>query len=54
MNKFLFNRENDITGILENTFAVEHNSFGQMQIHELKPNGIDIPVTEENKKKYVK
>ncbi|XP_041474535.1 E3 ubiquitin-protein ligase SMURF2-like [Lytechinus variegatus] len=46
--------ENDITGILENTFAVEHNSFGQMQVHELKPNGMNIPVTEENKKKYVK
>ncbi|XP_071509511.1 E3 ubiquitin-protein ligase SMURF2-like [Diadema setosum] len=46
--------ENDITDVLENTFAVEHNSFGQMQVHELKPNGISIPVTEENKRKYVK
>ncbi|XP_072030008.1 E3 ubiquitin-protein ligase SMURF2-like [Amphiura filiformis] len=46
--------ENDITGILENMFCVEHDSFGEMQAHELKPNGKNIPVTEENKMEYVK
>ncbi|XP_033630687.1 E3 ubiquitin-protein ligase SMURF2-like [Asterias rubens] len=46
--------DNDITGVIENTFAVEHYSFGQMQTHDLKPNGKNIPVTEDNKKEYVK
>ena len=36
------------------TFAVNHDAFGQLQVHELKPNGRDIQVTEENKKEYVK
>jgi E3 ubiquitin ligase SMURF1/2 len=36
------------------TFAVNHDSFGQLQVHELKPNGRDIMVTEENKKEYVR
>ena len=35
-------------------FCVEHDSFGEVQAHELKPNGKNIPVTEENKKEYVK
>ena len=46
--------ENDITGHLENTFCVEMNVFGERKSHELKPNGDNIPVTEENKKEYVK
>ena len=46
--------ENDITGIIHNTFSVEHNAFGEMQIHELKPGGKDVEVTEDNKKEYVK
>jgi E3 ubiquitin ligase SMURF1/2 len=46
--------ENDITGHLENTFCVEQDSFGERKSHELKPNGDDIQVTEENKKEYVK
>ena len=45
---------NDITGIIHNTFSVEHNAFGEMQVHELKPGGKDVEVTEENKKEYVK
>lgn len=47
-------RENDITDVLHQTFSVNHNSFGHLQVHELKPNGKDIPVTEENKKEYVR
>ncbi|KAJ8037541.1 E3 ubiquitin-protein ligase SMURF2 [Holothuria leucospilota] len=46
--------KNDITDILENTFSVEHDSFGHLQCHELKPGGRDVPVTEENKREYVK
>lgn len=47
-------RENDITGIIDNTFTVEHESFGVLQMRELKPGGSNIVVTEDNKKEYVK
>jgi len=45
--------ENDITDVIENTFSVEDDKFGEIVIHDLKPGGRDIPVTEENKKEYV-
>ncbi|PNF23201.1 E3 ubiquitin-protein ligase SMURF2 [Cryptotermes secundus] len=46
--------ENNITGVIDTTFSVEHNSFGVLRVHELKPGGREIVVTEENKKEYVK
>ncbi|PIK36977.1 putative E3 ubiquitin-protein ligase SMURF2 [Apostichopus japonicus] len=46
--------KNDITDILENTFSVEHDSFGHLQCHELKPGGSNVPVSQENKREYVK
>ncbi|XP_059470031.1 E3 ubiquitin-protein ligase SMURF2 [Neocloeon triangulifer] len=46
--------DNNITGVIDTTFSVEHNSFGELKEHELKPGGKDIPVTEENKKEYVR
>ncbi|KAK7939424.1 hypothetical protein WMY93_002750 [Mugilogobius chulae] len=46
--------ENDITSVLDHAFCVEHNAFGKFLQHELKPNGRNIPVTEENKKEYVR
>uniref|UniRef100_A0A9J7YMY5 E3 ubiquitin-protein ligase n=1 Tax=Cyprinus carpio carpio TaxID=630221 RepID=A0A9J7YMY5_CYPCA len=46
--------ENDIASVLDHTFCVEHNAFGKFLQHELKPNGKNIPVTEENKKEYVR
>ncbi|XP_034151253.1 E3 ubiquitin-protein ligase SMURF1 isoform X2 [Esox lucius] len=46
--------ENDITSVLDHTFCVEHSAFGKFLQHELKPNGRNIPVTEENKKEYVR
>lgn len=49
-----FNRENDITPVLDHTFCVEHNAFGRILQHELKPNGRNVPVTEDNKKEYVR
>uniref|UniRef100_A0A8C0KNP9 HECT-type E3 ubiquitin transferase n=1 Tax=Canis lupus dingo TaxID=286419 RepID=A0A8C0KNP9_CANLU len=49
-----FHRENDITPVLDHTFCVEHNAFGRILQHELKPNGRNVPVTEENKKEYVR
>jgi len=35
------------------TFAVEHQSFGQTTNYNLKEDGESIQVTEENKKEYV-
>lgn len=46
--------ENDITDIIDLTFSVETDDFGNMKTVDLKPNGRDIPVTEENKQEYVK
>lgn len=46
--------ENNISGIIESTFSVENNSFGVLKVHELKPSGATISVTEENKREYVK
>ena len=46
-------RENDITNVIYQSFAVEKSSFGSLNSFELKPDGKDIPVTEENKKEYV-
>ncbi|KAG0231894.1 hypothetical protein BGW42_008561 [Actinomortierella wolfii] len=46
--------ENDITDIVEETFSVETDDFGNTKIVDLKPNGRSIPVTEENKHEYVK
>lgn len=53
-NSFSIHRENKIPGIIEATFSVENNSFGALVVHELKPNGAQIAVTEENKREYVK
>ena len=47
-------RENDISNVIEHTFCVDMDSFGEMKQHELKSGGKDIPVNEENKKEYVK
>ncbi|EDV37005.1 uncharacterized protein Dana_GF11657 [Drosophila ananassae] len=46
--------ESNISGIIESTFSVENNSFGALVVHELKPGGASITVTEENKREYVK
>lgn len=34
-------------------FSVDEDFFGQMQQHELKPGGSEIPVTNENKQEYI-
>ena len=46
--------ENNISDVIDTTFSVEHDSFGVLKVHELKKNGRNIPVTEQNKKEYVK
>lgn len=45
--------ENDITDVLDNTFSVDDDRFGEVVTIDLKEGGRDIPVTNENKKDYV-
>src|SRR5271168_3473770 len=45
--------ENDITDILDQTFSVDDEQFGETKTVDLKPGGRDIQVTNENKKEYV-
>jgi E3 ubiquitin-protein ligase NEDD4 len=45
--------ENDITDIIDQTFSAEDEKFGVTQTEDLKPDGRNIPVTNENKKEYV-
>lgn len=45
--------DNSIEGIVEETFTAVEDKFGEMVTVELKPNGEDIEVTDENKKEYV-
>ncbi|KAJ6613271.1 hypothetical protein B0H10DRAFT_2048963 [Mycena sp. CBHHK59/15] len=45
--------ENDITDVLDETFTMTEERFGEHVTIELKPDGGDVPVTEENKKEYV-
>lgn len=33
---------------------MENNSFGALKVHELKPSGAQIAVTDDNKREYVK
>src|SRR5712671_435625 len=45
--------ENDITDVLEESFSVTEDRFGQHVIVDLKPGGSNLPVTEANKEEYV-
>lgn len=45
--------ENDITDVLDLTFAAESDFFGKTEVLELVPGGRDIKVTEANKREYV-
>jgi len=45
---------NDITDIITETFSVEVEAFGEMQIVDLIENGRNIPVTEDNKQEYIR
>uniref|UniRef100_A0AAV2LD52 HECT-type E3 ubiquitin transferase n=1 Tax=Knipowitschia caucasica TaxID=637954 RepID=A0AAV2LD52_KNICA len=46
-------KDNDITNILELTFTVNEEVFGQVTERELKSGGANIQVTEKNKKDYI-
>lgn len=45
--------DNDITDILDQTFSVDDEQFGETITIDLKPGGRDIPVTNDNKHEYV-
>ncbi|KAF7725614.1 hypothetical protein EC973_009493 [Apophysomyces ossiformis] len=45
--------DNDITGALDLTFSTDDDRFGEVVTVDLKPNGRNIEVTEENKHEYV-
>jgi hypothetical protein len=46
--------DNDITNVIDEAFCSEYEEFGQRRIVDLKPNGRNVPVTEENKEEYVR
>ncbi|KAI9875960.1 MAG: hypothetical protein M1830_007675 [Pleopsidium flavum] len=45
--------DNDIDGVLELTFSTDDERFGETVTIDLKPNGRNIEVTNENKKEYI-
>jgi len=45
--------DNDITGVIDETFSLQEERFGELVTIELKPGGVDIEVTEENKQEFV-
>ncbi|ORX68523.1 HECT-domain-containing protein [Linderina pennispora] len=46
--------QNDITDVVEETFSMEVDNFGQQEIIDLIPDGQDVLVTEANKAEYVR
>nr|XP_019010464.1 uncharacterized protein I206_04933 [Kwoniella pini CBS 10737]OCF49245.1 hypothetical protein I206_04933 [Kwoniella pini CBS 10737] len=46
--------ENDITGVIDVSFTIEDDQFGEKKIVELKPGGASVPVTQDNKEEYVR
>lgn len=46
--------ENDITGVVVETFSVEEEAFGEHKTIDLIENGRNIEVTNENKQEYVR
>ncbi|XP_029470032.1 E3 ubiquitin-protein ligase Itchy isoform X2 [Rhinatrema bivittatum] len=54
-NSLMWIKENNIEECgLEMFFSVDKEILGEIQSHELKPNGGDILVTEENKEEYIR
>lgn len=51
-NSLLWIQENDPAD-LDLTFSVDEESFGRTSSHNLKDNGANIPVTNENKNEYI-
>lgn len=54
-NDFLACRDNNIEECgLEMFFSVDKEILGEVTTHELKPDGGNIQVTEENKEEYIR
>ena len=49
----MHHRENNITDVLEETFSVTEDRFGEPVVVELRPGGASHDVTEVNKEEYV-
>ena len=45
--------ENNIEDVLDLTFSTDDERFGETVTIDLKPNGRNIEVTNENKKEYI-
>lgn len=45
--------DNPIEGVLDLTFSLEEEKFGEVISVDLKDNGSNIPVTDDNKKEYI-
>ncbi|KAI9508971.1 hypothetical protein F5148DRAFT_822211 [Russula earlei] len=45
--------DHDITDVLEESFSVTEDRFGELVTVDLKPGGANLPVTETNKEEYV-
>ena len=44
---------NNIEDIIDTSFSVEHEAFGAIRVHELKPGGKNIPVSLSTNLKYL-
>lgn len=42
-----------IEDLVELAFSVESDAFGEVKIHDLIPDGRNIPVTDDNKMEYI-
>ncbi|KAF7506729.1 hypothetical protein GJ744_011453 [Endocarpon pusillum] len=45
--------ENDIENVVDLTFSVDDDQFGETKTVDLKPGGSEIPVTNQSKKEYI-
>ncbi|CCK69968.1 NEDD4 family E3 ubiquitin-protein ligase KNAG_0D02180 [Huiozyma naganishii CBS 8797] len=52
-NSLNWTLENSIDGVLDLTFSADDERFGEVVTVDLKPEGRDVEVTDENKKEYV-
>ncbi|CAL9736741.1 E3 ubiquitin-protein ligase Rsp5p [Monosporozyma servazzii] len=52
-NSLKWTLDNSIDGVLDLTFSADDERFGEVVTLDLKPNGRDIEVTDENKKEYI-
>jgi len=52
-NSLVWMLDNEIAGVIDNTFVDEHLSFGEVSAVELKAGGASVAVTDDNKQEYV-